>query len=66
MQIEASCIHLGSGYGVIKAAIRKDGNIVCDAELKFRQLPFATPALKDYVTSQGLRLGLIKSTIAGA
>jgi 3-hydroxyacyl-[acyl-carrier-protein] dehydratase len=65
LHIEASCVHLGSGYGVTKAAIRKDGNIVCDAELKFRQLPFATPALQGYVSSQGLRLGLIKSTTAG-
>ncbi|HMN37641.1 MAG TPA: 3-hydroxyacyl-ACP dehydratase FabZ family protein [Hyphomicrobium sp.] len=60
IEVEAECIHLGSGYAVTRASIRKDGSVVSDAELKFRQLPFATPALREYVMSQGTRLRLVE------
>ena len=66
IEIEAHCMHLGSGYAVTKASVRKDGAVVCDAELKFRQLPFANSQLKDYVTAQGVRLGLIQEPAANA
>lgn len=62
LQIEATCIHLGSGYAVTRTSIRKDGVLVSDAEQKFRQLPFATQALRDYVTAQGQRLRLIEQS----
>ena len=66
LEIEAHCVHLGAGYAFTKASVRKDGAVVCDAELKFRQLPFANSQLKDYVTAQGLRLGLLKEPMADA
>lgn len=66
IEIEAHCMHLGSGYAVTKASVRKDGAVVCDAELKFRQLPFANSQLKDYVTAQGVRLGLIQESATNA
>jgi len=66
LEIEAQCVHLGAGYAVTKAAVRKDGAVVCDAELKFRQLAYANPKLKDYVMAQGLRLGLLAEPMAGA
>jgi 3-hydroxyacyl-[acyl-carrier-protein] dehydratase len=65
LQIEATCIHLGSGYAVTRTSIRKDGAVVSDAELKFRQLPFATAALREYVTSQGMRLRLLEHARPG-
>lgn len=58
LEIEAECTHLGSGYAVTKASVRKSGITVCDAELKFRQLPYANDELKAYVAAQGVRLGL--------
>lgn len=66
LEIEAQCIHLGAGYAVTKASVRKGGAVVCDAELKFRQLPYANAKLKDYVTAQGVRLGLLKEPMANA
>lgn len=64
LEIEAQCIHLGAGYAVTKALVRKGGAVVCDAELKFRQLPYANDQLKTYVTAQGVRLGLLKEPMA--
>ena len=66
IEIEAQCIHLGAGYAVTKASVRKAGAVVSDAELKFRQLPYANAKLRDYVTAQGMRLGLIAQPMAGA
>ena len=66
LEIEAQCIHLGAGYAVTKASVRKDGSVVCDAELKFRQLPYMNPQLKDFVSAQGIRLGLLEEPMAGA
>ncbi|MCB1484586.1 MAG: beta-hydroxyacyl-ACP dehydratase [Hyphomicrobiaceae bacterium] len=64
--IEAHCIHLGAGYAVTKASVRKAGTTVSDAELKFRQLPYANAELRDYVTAQGIRIGLTTHKTAEA
>lgn len=40
LAIEASLEHDGSGYAVTKAAIRVEGKALCDAELRFRTMPF--------------------------
>ena len=45
LSIEASLVHDGSGYAVTRAAIRHDGKPLCDAELRFRTMPF--PAALD-------------------
>ena len=63
--IEAHCIHLGAGYAVTKASVRRHGVVVSDAELKFRQLPYASAELRKFVAAQGMRLGLIAETMAG-
>lgn len=64
LEIEAECTHLGSGYAITRAFVRKDGITVCDAELKFRQLAYANDELKTYVTAQGVRLGLLAEPVA--
>ena len=38
--VTASLEHDGSGYAVTKAAITHDGKALCDAELRFRTMPF--------------------------
>lgn len=40
LEITATLEHDGSGYAVTKAAIRHDGKALCDAELRFRTMPF--------------------------
>jgi hypothetical protein len=40
--------------------VRKNGAVVSDAELKFRQLPFVSDNLKAFVLQQGTRLKLIE------
>ena len=36
----AKLVHEGSGFAVTEAEIRRDGKLVCDAELTFRLMPF--------------------------
>ncbi len=40
LSVSATLEHDGSGYAVTKAAIRHDGKALCDAELRFRTMPF--------------------------
>jgi 3-hydroxyacyl-[acyl-carrier-protein] dehydratase len=40
LEVEASLEHDGSGYAVTKAAIRAEGKPICNAELRFRTMPF--------------------------
>lgn len=57
---EASRVHDGSGYAVTKTRILNDGKRMCDALLTFRCLPFQTPALRQHVRNEGVRLGMIQ------
>ncbi|MET0368572.1 MAG: 3-hydroxyacyl-ACP dehydratase FabZ family protein [Methylobacterium sp.] len=40
LTVTAKLEHDGSGYAVTKAAIRHEGKAICDAELRFRTMPF--------------------------
>ncbi len=40
LTVTAHLEHDGSGYAVTKAAIRHEGKALCDAELRFRTMPF--------------------------
>lgn len=40
LEVWASLEHDGSGYAVTKAGIRHAGKALCDAELRFRTMPF--------------------------
>jgi 3-hydroxyacyl-[acyl-carrier-protein] dehydratase len=40
LAIEARLEHEGSGYAVTKAKIAVDGRTICDAELRFKTMPF--------------------------
>lgn len=61
LDIEASLEHDGSGYAVTKAAIRHEGKAICDAELRFRTMPF--PAGLDALMRERMRgIGLIDGT----
>ncbi|SFL25675.1 3-hydroxyacyl-ACP dehydratase FabZ family protein [Methylorubrum salsuginis] len=61
LDIEASLEHDGSGYAVTKAAIRHEGKAICDAELRFRTMPFPD-GLDALMRERMRRIGLIDGT----
>lgn len=63
LDIEASLEHDGSGYAVTKAAIRHEGKALCDAELRFRTMPFPA-GLDAPMRERARRIGLIDGTAA--
>lgn len=56
--VEASLEHDGSGYAVTKAAIRHDGKPLCNAELRFRTMPFPD-GLDGPMRDRAQRIGLL-------
>jgi 3-hydroxyacyl-[acyl-carrier-protein] dehydratase len=58
LQITAGLEHEGSGYAVTKARIAVDGKTICDAELRFKTMPFP-PGLDDQMRAQARRIGLL-------
>ncbi|WP_342149877.1 3-hydroxyacyl-ACP dehydratase FabZ family protein [Methylorubrum sp. SB2] len=62
LDIEASLEHDGSGYAVTKAAIRHEGKAICDAELRFRTMPFP-PGLDALMRERMRGVGLIDGTV---
>jgi 3-hydroxyacyl-[acyl-carrier-protein] dehydratase len=61
LDITASLEHDGSGYAVTKAAIRHEGKALCDAELRFRTMPFPA-GLDAPMRERARRIGLIDGT----
>jgi 3-hydroxyacyl-[acyl-carrier-protein] dehydratase len=60
MIVEASRIHDGSGYAVMRSSIStSDGKKLADAQLTFRIVPFANPELKGHVEREAVRLGFL-------
>ena len=58
LAVEASLEHDGSGYAVTKAAIRHDGKPLCNAELRFRTMPFPD-GLDAPMRARAQRIGLL-------
>ena len=48
---EAGLVHEGSGFAVTKARLTGDGKPVCEAEIRFRTLPFESEELRAHVHS---------------
>lgn len=61
LDIEASLVHEGSGYVGTKARISIEGKPICDAELRFRVMPFP-PGLDAQMRTQAARIGLSEHT----
>ena len=57
LSVEARLEHDGSGYAVTKAAIRHEGKALCDAELRFRTMPFP-PGLDAPMRERAKAIGL--------
>jgi 3-hydroxyacyl-[acyl-carrier-protein] dehydratase len=57
LAIEARLEHEGSGYAVTRAKISVDGKSICDAELRFKTMPFPA-GLDRQMRDQAERIGL--------
>jgi 3-hydroxyacyl-[acyl-carrier-protein] dehydratase len=59
--VSAQLEHEGSGYAVTKARIAVDGKAICDAELRFRIMPFPE-GMDAQMRAQARRIGLLVET----
>jgi 3-hydroxyacyl-[acyl-carrier-protein] dehydratase len=58
LSIAASLLHDGSGYAVTEAEIKRDGKVICDANLTFRVLDFPNPEMAEQMRNTATRIGL--------
>jgi 3-hydroxyacyl-[acyl-carrier-protein] dehydratase len=58
LDVEASLLHEGSGYAVIKAGIVAAGKKVTEAELRYGIVPFPNEALRAAMLETARRVGL--------
>ena len=58
LEITATLAHEGSGYAGTKAKIVADGKPLCDAELRFRIMPFPE-GMDGLMRGQARRIGLL-------
>jgi 3-hydroxyacyl-[acyl-carrier-protein] dehydratase len=59
LEVKAQLQHFGSGFAVTKSQIFRDGEKVCDAELKFKLMPFINNNLKAALENQARAMGLL-------
>lgn len=60
LDVTAVLEHEGSGYAATKARISVDGKRICDAQLRFRTMPFPE-GLDDQMRAQARRIGLMEA-----
>ncbi|HMB09728.1 3-hydroxyacyl-ACP dehydratase FabZ family protein [Saliniramus sp.] len=60
IDISAVLEHEGSGYAATKARISVDGKRICDAQLRFRTMPFPE-GLDEQMRGQARRIGLMEA-----
>ena len=58
LSVSASLVHLGSGFAVTKAELRSEAGTVAEAGIRFRTLPFPSPAMRELMLEHVRRLGL--------
>jgi 3-hydroxyacyl-[acyl-carrier-protein] dehydratase len=62
LTVTATLEHEGSGYAVTKARILVEGKPICDAELRFRIMPFP-PGMDEQLRARGRQIGLLSAEI---
>ncbi len=62
LDIEATLDVMGSGYAATKAKISSAGKPICDAQLRFKTMPFPE-GLDARMRAQAARIGLIPETV---
>lgn len=55
---QAAVVHEGSGFAVTKARLTGDGKPVCEAEIRFRTVPFDNEELRTHIHSWAHQLAL--------
>ncbi|HEY1748631.1 MAG TPA: beta-hydroxyacyl-ACP dehydratase [Xanthobacteraceae bacterium] len=58
IEFEGRVIHEGSGYAVGEGKGRRDGKVVCNAQIIFTIMPFPSDAFRDALRARGERLEL--------
>lgn len=58
LETEARLIHDGSGYAVIEGSITSGGKKVCDAEIRYRVVPFLNDTLRAQMLETARRVGV--------
>jgi len=66
LEVEATMLHEGSGYAVVKASIMAGGKKVTDAEIRYGVVPFPNETLKAAMLETARRVGLPEDFIHGA
>ncbi|MBZ6075641.1 3-hydroxyacyl-ACP dehydratase FabZ family protein [Microvirga puerhi] len=61
LTVTAQLEHEGSGYAVTKAKILAEGKPICDAELRFRIMPFPA-GMDELMRAQARRISLLAET----
>ena len=66
LEVEATLLHEGSGYAVVKASITAKGKKVTEAEIRYGVVPFPNETLKAAMLETARRVGLPEEFIHGA
>nr|WP_294546581.1 3-hydroxyacyl-ACP dehydratase FabZ family protein [uncultured Rhodopila sp.] len=66
MKAEASLVHEGSGYAVVKASISVGGKKVTEADIRYGVVPFPNETLKAAMLETARRIGLPEEHIHAA
>ena len=66
LEVEATLLHEGSGYAVVKASIVSGGKKVTEAEIRYGVVPFPNETLKAAMLETARRVGLPEEFCNGA
>jgi 3-hydroxyacyl-[acyl-carrier-protein] dehydratase len=64
LAITAKLLHDGSGFARTEAEIRRDGKLVCDAELTFRLVEFPSPEFRHSMEKFAAEIAFPKEALA--
>jgi 3-hydroxyacyl-[acyl-carrier-protein] dehydratase len=56
LEFEGKVVHEGSGYAIGDCTGRCKGEVVCDARLTYRIIPYPSPAIRDTIDDWAKRL----------
>jgi 3-hydroxyacyl-[acyl-carrier-protein] dehydratase len=66
LAVSAKVLHDGSGFARTQAEIRRDGKVVCSAELTFRLVPFPSPDFRASMEKFAAEIAFPKEALADA
>jgi len=58
LQAQAELVHDGSGYAVLNGRLQSGGKLVAEAEIRYRVVPFPTPALRTQMLEMARRVAV--------